>query len=137
MTIRHAEVQQRKASGLTLVEVLVATSLFLVATFGLLAVFPTQNRAIGLSHDVLTATSLADREIESTVALGFSVAANRTAQETVSGVVNGVAVSQTFTCETRVTSVSSQLSDVVVRVRWTEGGRSHVVSLETLLAAGP
>lgn len=108
-----------------------------MATFGLLAVFPVQNHAVGLSHDVLTATTLAEREMESVAALGFGVAANRTTQETVSGVVNGVAVTQAFTCETRVTNVSSQLADIVVRIRWTEGGRDHVVSLETLLAAGP
>lgn len=137
MTILKSDVPRRRSSGLALVEVLVATALLLVATFGLLAVFPAQNRAIDLSHDVLTATALAERELESAVALGFSAAASRTINETVSGVVNGVSVTQAFTCETTVTNVSSQLSDVVVRARWTEGGRTHVVSLETLLAAGP
>lgn len=137
MMIRKSDGHKRRTSGITLAEVLVSTGLFLVATFGLLAVFPVQNRAVAMSHDFLTATNLAERDMESAIALGFSGASSHTTKEAVSGVVNGVPASQTFTCDTTVSNVSSQLVDVVVRVSWTEGGRGHVVSLETLLAAGP
>lgn len=126
---------QRPPAGISLIEVMVATALLLVSIFGLVAVFPMQRKAVVMSHDVLAATALAEREMERTLALGYSGASSRTVGEEVRGTVDGTPVTVSLTCRTTVTAVSSQLKDVVVEVSWQEGGRTHALSLETLLAA--
>lgn len=124
----------RTRRGLTLIEVIVALALFVIATLAMMSIWPVQARAVDLARNVLTATEIGERELEAVLAPGFPQVVNRSGSQTVMASVDGNPATATFTYTLTVTSVSTFLKDVIVRVEWTEGGVKHEVALETLVA---
>lgn len=128
---------RRSRAGVTLIEVLVAAGLLVFTVIGLIGVFPLQARALALGRAQVAAAAIAERELEAAVGAGYAAAAARSGTDTITSTVNGVSVSTVLESRTSVTTLTSQLKDVVVQVTWNEGGMSRVVTLETLLAPSP
>ena len=124
-------------AGVTLIEVLVAAGLLVFTVIGLIGVFPLQARALALGRAQVAAAAIAERELEAAVGAGYAGAAARSGSDAITSTVNGVSVSTVLESRTSVTTLTSQLKDVVVQVTWNEGGMSRVVTLETLLAPSP
>ena len=121
--------------GFSLVEVLVAAGIFTIAVLAMVGMWSLQARSIDLARNVLAATTLCEHELESTLAQGFTGAVTRSGTQTLSTLVNGVAVQRSFAYTVTVTLLGSSLKDVVVRVQWSEGGATHEVALEDALAS--
>jgi len=123
-TVRRISIDNEK--GFTLVELLVAMIIIMVAlvpllymfTNGMTTTFDTQRRQV--------ATTIAEKTIEEVRTLSFASVAS-VAEATVTE-------DNRFTREVVVTDRSATLKEINVIVRWTERGSGQSVDLTTLLA---
>jgi len=118
---------------MTIVEVVVAMALFVAFFLLVMNTWPLNAWAAARARHTVLANHIAEQEMERTLAVGFDNAASRTGSYTLTGSTNGAAESQAFDYTVTVTAISSDASDVVVGVSWTEGGQSRNVTCETLL----
>lgn len=140
--------QRNLKRGLTMIEVLAATALFVIAFLVFMDVWPVNARAIALARNAQTAASLAQYALESTIYGGYAAAASSApvvysssiAANGINGYDNGATVDATFTYTITVSAASPAPAgekDVTVDVQWREGALVHHVTLETLLASLP
>lgn len=111
-------------AGFTMIEVLVAMALTVLATSGLLALYMTQTRASGFSRHTTEATVLAQDLIESL--RGSTTVGNGTA----SGLTETGATGGIFDRSYLVTS-GVGYDDMVVTVSWDEDGVNRSVVLRS------
>lgn len=105
-----------KARGLTVVETLIASVLFLTALVALIGIFPASARAARQAQGHLLATNLAERELELTRAMDFDALENRTQTYVLAVENNGVQNDITFETEVEVSDVRPGLRRVLVTV---------------------
>ena len=117
-----------------MVDTLVATALFCLVFVVFMDIWPVQARAVNLGRDVLTASCLADQEMEATISAGYAAAANRSGSVTVLSSADGRRGTVMFSYAVTVTTQSDSNKLVVVQVNWAEGTVRHHVELQTLLA---
>ncbi len=134
MSIYRTKSKTVDKTGFTLLEVLIAISIF---TVGILAVATLQVNAIrknGLGNEVTQATSLAQMQIEALKRADINSAAlapgnyddpNNPIDET-------EAYGGTFTRSWDIADNSAYSRIVTVTVRWIKGGSSHLVALSTV-----
>jgi type II secretory pathway pseudopilin PulG len=124
----------RKKRGFSLVDLLVAFTIFSMALLATLTIFPASMQSIRKARMNTMATHLAQSALESVFNQSFATIANSAGSTTMTSTLNGSQETVTFTTTITVNSLSSDLKDVSVRVSWSEdaaGSLSHNVTLET------
>ncbi len=129
-----------RSRGFSLLDLLVAFTVFSVALLVALTIFPSSMQSVRKSHYYLMASHLGQAQMEETIDLPFSNINVGTTSNTTTLVstVNGSQASIAFTSTLTVTSVSVNLKDVLCVTSWQEtvGGPTHSLTLETLVANG-
>ena len=122
------------AKGFGLAEILVATTVFVIAFFLLLGVLTSSATAIQQSQEEVLAVELADQIVESQRALPFSALASFSSHQDASYQSNGNNVILRLLYDVTVTStpaVSPTYRDILVNVTWTSKGIARSLALET------
>ena len=122
------------AKGFGLAEILVATTVFVIAFFLLLGVLTSSATAIQQSQEEVLAVELADQIVESQRALPFSALASFSSHQDASYQSNGNNVTLRLLYDVTVTStpaVSPTYRDILVNVTWTSMGIARSLALET------
>jgi len=117
---------RRQNRGLSLLELLVAVSVFAVAFVMLLTAFPTAARAVRQGHDYVAATFLAERCLEQIRGLDYDTIENGTYTVQVNTSNQGVELRQGFSVQTLVSEPQTNLKRVRVLVSWTGERARHV-----------
>ena len=104
--------------GLSVIETLIASAVFLTAIVVLVGLFPASTRAVRQAQGHLMATNLAEREIELSRAMNYDALADRSATYNLAVENNGILNEITFNSEVEVTQVRTGLKQVVVRIDW-------------------
>lgn len=120
-------------SGFTMVEVLVAMAFFVAFFLVVLGTWLLNARAASQARAVVVATHLAEQPMENCLSLGFAGAAPRQDVSAVPVDPFGSVPPLQFTTSGSVTARSSTVKDVLVDVRWQEGGVPRDLCFETLL----
>ncbi len=140
---------RRKQGGMSLVEVLVAMTVFVVAYLELLGTFPLSQRANHLARTTALATEIGQNEIDQTISRGFNSMSSSSGQSSLISTINGSQEVLTFNYTLTVSPVpdNSNLKDVWCRVQWYEGafeatglagaGQLRWIDQETLVANLP
>jgi prepilin-type N-terminal cleavage/methylation domain-containing protein len=119
----------RRQLGFTMIEVMVAMLLTVIATTGIIALYIVNTRASGFSRHATEATMLAQDQIErlrlSSVVPDSGSVADLNEQGVV---VTGVGL---FTRAYAVTAGTADYDSVVVTVTWIEEGKSKNVALRS------
>ena len=112
----------RNNKGFTLVEVLIAMFILVVALLGMAAVTVSVINGNSFSKEVTSATTLAQDKMEELKDTAYSSLASG---------------SDTNSIYTRTWTVTSPISDaktIVIVVSWSRSGNAHNVSLRTIVA---
>ena len=104
--------------GLTVIETLIAATLFLTAVVVMVGLYPASARATRQAQGHLLATNLAERELEISRASHFDSLENRSNSYTLSVENNGAQEDLQFDTEVTVSDVRPGLRRVAVAVRW-------------------
>lgn len=124
-----------RPSGMTVIETLVAVTLFLVAVVSLVGVYPASVRAARQAHGHLVATHLAEREIELSRAQEYGGVEPREGQYTLEVESNGAKVPVEYTTRVTVQEVRDGLKRVQVTVLWNGLDRlNRQLQMETYVA---
>lgn len=115
--------------GLTVVETLIAATLFLTAVVVLVGLYPASARAVRQAQGHLLATNIAQRELELSVAMDFDALEDRTQQYVVDIENNGNLQKITFDTQVLITDVKPGLKRIVVEMSWL-GSDNFVRKLE-------
>ena len=138
MSIYTAKRNTVDKTGFTLLEVLIAISIFTVAILALATLQVNAIRRNRLGNEVTQATSLAQMQIEALKRADIDSAAlapgdyddpNNPIDET-------EAHGGTFTRSWDIADNSAYSRIVTVTVRWIKGGNSHLVALSTVTRGG-
>lgn len=130
---------------MSLLEALVALSVFALAILLIFAFFPGAKDASMLGRHMATAQSLARELLERERALPYSDVGEVTSAAVappevfnVSSVVNGVQFETEFRATVTVSEIEpSKVKDILVTVVWDEGEKTHKVELETFKVQYP
>lgn len=130
----------RGAVGLTLLEMVLAVTIFSVIVGALLGVWVMHARAVGHARNTLLATHLAESVLEAALAEGWQVQSIPPDPWTsfhVDCVLNGEKVGADFQYSLQVTrnttARGSQLKLINVKVTWTEKDVEKEVNLDTVV----
>jgi Tfp pilus assembly protein PilV len=107
-----------KERGLTVIETLIAATLFLTAIIVLIGIFPASARAARQAQGHLLGTNIAERELEICRAQDYDALEDRTEQYKIEVENNGVAHEITFEVEVKVSDVRPGLKRIRVEVDW-------------------
>lgn len=111
-----------------------AVGVFATAFLLLLGVFPTATRAIRQANEYLTASFLAEQEIETVRGLAFEDIDNISPREvTVQTTNRGTTVDARYTVEVDVDSLDPELKRIRILVSWTRE-RPRSLELSTYVA---
>lgn len=126
-------VQRRRQdqSGMSLLELLLAVSVFSTGFLMILGAFPTAAAAVGQSEALAAATFLTERHLESLRSREFGAIASLTSEVTVAAGTERVRM----TTQVVVTSPRSNLKRIRAVTQWDGGATGpKVVEMETLVA---
>ena len=104
------------ARGLTVIETLIAATLFLTSVIVLVGLYPASARATRQAQGHLMAANLAERELEFTRGRGFDFMEDYTTTESLEVTNNGAKHSITFETKVEVKQVRPGLKSVTVTV---------------------
>lgn len=124
---------RRDRRGISILEVLIGLAVFATAFLMCLGVFPTAARAVTQARSQAQATRLAEAELERLMGLPFVDVASGLRTEVGQATVAGRSVPVSFTVQTTVTDVDTDLKDLHVLVSWSSDS-THYVRLETYRA---
>lgn len=123
---------KRLKSGLTVLETLIAVTIFAVGVMSLFSIFPVSAKAARQSIGHLAAVNLAERELEFSRAQAYDAVQNRSQDYDIVIESNGATNNLVFQTFTEANEIRTGLKHVKVVVRWTEGGgTTRETSLET------
>ncbi len=123
-----------RPKALSLLELVVAVGVFATAFLLLLGVFPTATRAIRLANEYLTASFLAEQEIETVRGLAFEDIDDVSPREvTVQTTNRAITADASYTVEVVKDDLNPDLKEVRVLVSWTRE-RSRSLELSTYVA---
>lgn len=127
----------RKLAALSLLEVIFAVTIFLMAMICMMSVWVTHARAIELGQDQEVAINLSQMLMEQSLNQGFAVA-NVTSQPfVVQRFLRGQTLATTFNYTVSVFNATSPQPPspghrvVVVKVDWFDSTNNHTISLES------
>lgn len=107
-----------RSRGLTVIETLIAATVFLTAIVVLVGLFPSSARAVRQAQGQVLATHYAERELEISRATSFDTLADRTNSYTLTVENNGASEELTFNTSVTVSNVRPGLKRIAVRVDW-------------------
>lgn len=110
----HVRAGNHQQAGFTLIEVMIAILLTVIAVIGIMAMFMTQSRAGSYTRHTTEATTLAADKLEQLRTTASPTGASQTGIDAL-GVAGGV-----FERAWTVTPVGTSYSDITVRVGWDE-----------------
>lgn len=124
-----------RSRGLTVVETLVAVSIFAVAIVAMIGVYPASVRALRQAHGQLMAANLAEKELEFSRAMQYDAVETRDKDYQLTLETNGVPTTVEFETQTRVSEIREGLKRVAVTVRWQGTDRmNRSLEMETYVA---
>lgn len=106
----------KRQSGLTVIETLIAATLFITSVIVLIGLYPASARATRQAQGHLMATNLAEKEIEFTRGRGFDFMANDSNTYAIAVTNNGVTHTITFNTTVTVAEVRPGLKSITVLV---------------------
>lgn len=109
---------RRKSSGLTVIETLIAATLFLTAIIVIVGLYPASARAARQAQGHLIAVNLAEKELEFSRGTGFDYLENYSKTEDLVVENNGAKQTITFNTQVEVTDVRPGLKSVKVTVEY-------------------
>ncbi|MBI3927588.1 MAG: prepilin-type N-terminal cleavage/methylation domain-containing protein [Armatimonadetes bacterium] len=126
----------RGSRGFTVVEMLIAAALFMVAVTAVIGVFPVSVRASHQAQGVYVASSLAERELEFTRGMSYDAVVPRAEKPYMISIDHsGVANEINFNTVVEVVEEQPGLKRVIAQVTWTEpDSLPRTVQLETYVA---
>jgi len=107
---------RRTGAGLTVIETLIAATLFLTAVVVLVGLFPTAVRATRQAQGHLMAVNLAERELEISRVQDFDALEDRSATYVLNVENNGASNDITFNTQVAVTTVRPGLKRIEVTI---------------------
>ena len=105
-------------SGLTVIETLIAATLFLTSAVVLVGLYPMSARASRQAQGHLLATYLAERELELVRAMDYRAIESRQADYELDVKNNGAAHKIDFRVDVTVTEIRTGLKSILVRVNY-------------------
>ncbi len=121
--------------GLTIIEMLIAATVFIVAIVTLIGIFPVSARSAQQSHAHLVATNLAEKELELSRAMDFLAVADRDKTYRLHQESGGFAREEIYQVTVRVREIRSGLKSVLVTVKWDQDKNiPRNLSMETFVA---
>ncbi len=123
--------------GFTLLEIMIAMFILLVALLGLVSVTVMVIKGGDLSKRMTTATTLAKYKLEEVKNQSYSTITAATTTDYWNEDSSVGTAGAYFTLTTTVTdsSPATNMKTIVVEVRWNWGGRQRLVTLSTIIAA--
>jgi Tfp pilus assembly protein PilV len=106
----------RSQKGLTVIETLIATTLFLTGVLVLVGLYPTSARATRQAQGHLMATTLAEKELELARATSYYALENRDEKYVLKLTNNGSPMEITYNTEVVVEEVRLGLKSVTVKI---------------------
>jgi Tfp pilus assembly protein PilV len=104
--------------GLTVIETLIAATLFLTAIVVVVGLFPASARAARQAQGHLLATNLAERELELARAASYGALEDRQNSYTLQIVNNGAKTDMELTTRVKISEVRDGLKRILVVVDW-------------------
>lgn len=104
--------------GLTIIETMIAVSLFAVAIVTIIGVYPVSARAARQAQGHLVATNLAEKELEFSRAMDYDAIESRTEDYTLAFESNGAATQIEFEADVVVQETRPGLKQIVVTVTY-------------------
>lgn len=123
---------EKKKSGFTLVEALVAIFLTVLLVIFVSSVFPQLQKGFQLSENHTNAAILCRSLIRGTLSQVFSTMAPSSGSATISGTKDGHPFARTFNYSVSLSSLDTDKKAVWATVTWTEGKAHKQVILETI-----
>lgn len=108
----------RSLRGLTIIETIIAVTLFTVALVAIMGLYPVSSRAARQAQGQLLATHLAERELELTRSMDFDAVASRNENYQLEIELNGVKNTLEFEVSVDVSEVRPGLKEVKAEVSW-------------------
>ncbi|MHB8092531.1 MAG: prepilin-type N-terminal cleavage/methylation domain-containing protein [Syntrophales bacterium] len=130
----------RTENGFTLIEIMIAIMLLVVALLGMVSVTTMVINGNALSKRMTTATTLAKDKMEDWKNMGYSGMAAGTeidyamAEGTVQAAATGSYYKRTSTLTAN--SPAANMMSIEVKVEWPQASPAHDVTLNTIVAAG-
>jgi Tfp pilus assembly protein PilV len=107
-----------RSRGLTVIETMVAVTLFAVAVIAVIGIYPASVRASRQAHGQLVAANLAEKELEFSRAMEYDGLDTRQKDYLLTLETNGAPTTVEFETETQVSEIREGLKRVAVTVRW-------------------
>ena len=124
-----------KNSGLTVIETLIATTLFLTAVVIIVGLYPSSARAVRQAQGHLMATSIAERELEIARASSYDSVENRTEEYVLRVTNNDAEMEITFNTQVEVTEIQPGLKSVTVNIDYLSPDHfNRKVTMQTYVA---
>lgn len=108
----------RRQAGLTVIETLIAATLFLTAIVVLVGLYPASARATRQAQGHLMATNIAERELELSRATNFDALEDRTNTYPLEISNNGALETIKFDSAVKIKDVRAGLKSITVTVTW-------------------
>lgn len=124
-----------RARGLTVMETMIAVTVFLVAVIALIGIYPASVRASRQAHGQLVAANLAEKELEFSRAMEYDAVETRQKDYDLVLETNGASTQVEFETRVEVSQVREGLKRVQVTVLWQ--GTDHMnrsLKMETYVA---
>lgn len=118
--------------GFSLAEALVAEFLMIIAVIFAINIFPITRKALILSENRTRAALLGQKVLNESRASSFEALTNRRGTWLFSGVDDGKPFFQSIDYQLEVLSLDSNLKQVWVVLRWTDGTGTRQLTVESL-----
>ncbi|MBI2252219.1 MAG: Flp pilus assembly complex ATPase component TadA [Armatimonadetes bacterium] len=116
----------------TLIETLIAMYLLLICVFFIISVFPASTLTNKSMENLILASTLARNKLEGLRAMNFDSILSFSGTSIYSGIKNGVNYTQDFSYNITVSSLNSNLKDILITVTWEESKMNKNFKLESL-----
>lgn len=124
------KIKSRK--GFSLIETLIAMYLLLICVFFIISVFPASTLTNKAMENLILASTLARNKLEGLRTMNFDSILSFSGTSIYSGVKNGVNYAQDFSYNITVSSLNSNLKDILITVTWEEAKMNKTFKLESL-----